>query len=231
MENFGCNIRFNLNLGSCINENVTLTNADNTTSVRFINCNDTRLKAPYEASNVDECTNACFAEPGCMAWSYQISTKYCSLFNTEVNTTWINPDRVYSSGSMSARDMGWVSGMRACKGNETTLAAIQQCGTGPLTQTDNCYRDCNGPYIVNGIGRWLSHDSFSISNMTVEFCKSHCKSFGNKYAGLQDHSQCFCGYKLPPLTEKVDMYQCNMPCQGNPQEICGGDCRNSIFAL
>jgi WSC domain len=66
------------------------------------------------------------------------------------------------------------------------------------------------------------------SGATVEACITLAKQAGYKYAGVQYGIQCFAGDVLGYT--KVDDSECNMPCQTDPSEICGGTWLNSIYS-
>lgn len=51
---------------------------------------------------------------------------------------------------------------------------------------------------------------------------------GFKFMGLQKGSQCFCGNKFGKKPKKPEV-ECGMKCQGNDEQICGGNLRNSIY--
>ncbi|KAF8467322.1 hypothetical protein BDZ91DRAFT_771969 [Kalaharituber pfeilii] len=57
---------------------------------------------------------------------------------------------------------------------------------------------------------------------------SHCQSKGFKYAGTEHAGQCFCGNELKIGSLKPTA-ECNMPCKGNKQEMCGGPKRLTLF--
>ncbi|KAF1963834.1 WSC-domain-containing protein [Byssothecium circinans] len=65
------------------------------------------------------------------------------------------------------------------------------------------------------------------NNATVEQCTSYCKGNNYRYAGLEYHGQCFCGTSVsaPAAPEG----ECNLPCNGDPTQACGGQDRISIY--
>jgi hypothetical protein len=67
----------------------------------------------------------------------------------------------------------------------------------------------------------------SSSNETVESCKQKASVSGYALAGLQNHGECWAGDSLGYT--KVPDGQCNTPCSANPNEMCGGALRNSIY--
>ncbi|OBT50969.1 hypothetical protein VE04_08835 [Pseudogymnoascus sp. 24MN13] len=67
--------------------------------------------------------------------------------------------------------------------------------------------------------------------MTVELCLAACQAAGYKIAGVEYASQCYCGNAfanggaLAPDGNAL----CNMPCDGNAAETCGGPDRLNVF--
>lgn len=61
---------------------------------------------------------------------------------------------------------------------------------------------------------------------TVEACADACHNQGFTYAGLEYGVECWCGNGISssPATEG-----CDMPCSGNPAQICGGPDRLSVY--
>jgi hypothetical protein len=60
------------------------------------------------------------------------------------------------------------------------------------------------------------------STLTTEICLSACKAMGMPYAGTEYSGECYCGTFLNPGSVPTTSDQCNMPCNGDPSEICGG---------
>lgn len=67
--------------------------------------------------------------------------------------------------------------------------------------------------------------------MTIELCLAACRSAGYKIAGVEYASQCYCGNAFAngggPAPD--GNAQCNMPCNGNPAQICGGPDRLNVY--
>jgi len=63
---------------------------------------------------------------------------------------------------------------------------------------------------------------------TVESCKLKAANAGLLYGGLQSYGYCFGGNNLGRY--QVPESQCNTPCTANPNEMCGGAFRNSIWS-
>ena len=65
--------------------------------------------------------------------------------------------------------------------------------------------------------------------MTIERCKKLCSDFPYNdfaYAGVQFSKQCFCGNIAPTITAQ----NCNMPCRGNKEQICGGVWAMNVYS-
>ncbi len=60
-----------------------------------------------------------------------------------------------------------------------------------------------------------------VGGMAVEICITYCKTQGFGVAGAEGGHRCFCGDVLYD-SEMVDESECNMPCTGDPDAMCGG---------
>jgi len=67
----------------------------------------------------------------------------------------------------------------------------------------------------------------SVSNMTVEMCLSFCGS--NTFAGLEYTKECWCSPYLSSIAALLLDSDCNLACEGNSSEICGGSLRLSVY--
>jgi Glyoxal oxidase N-terminus/WSC domain len=118
-----------------------------------------------------------------------------------------------------------------CNGNRTEI-----CG-GPNRLNVYGYKralangfDYKGCYIDQVQGRILSYQQPDSTTLTIEGCISTCRGLGYAVAGMQYSSQCFCDnflYNGAALTADTD---CNMPCSGNPNQICGAGARMTIYS-
>ena len=66
-------------------------------------------------------------------------------------------------------------------------------------------------------------------NGTPTECADLCQGF--RYMGLQDGSQCFCDNDAGGLAAMAPEGDCNMPCAGDANTMCGGPWRNSVYEL
>ena len=110
----------------------------------------------------------------------------------------------------------------------------------PATNYQGCYKGkwtngtkhiCDLPYVVSGDcsnckGPNCHH--FAQWDRTLEGCNAACKNF--KFFGVQyGGSGCFCGNSFG--SHGAAHGACNMTCQGNHTEICGGPNTNSVYAV
>ncbi|KAI9645759.1 hypothetical protein NHQ30_005191 [Ciborinia camelliae] len=112
----------------------------------------------------------------------------------------------------------------SCGGND--ILSVYQDTT--FTTVDNttisdykpmgCYSD------LSSSGRTLAwkQDQIPNANLTIEACLHACKDGGYAFAGVEYSQECYCGVVLGNGTAKVDESNCQMPCNGNTTELCGG---------
>lgn len=74
----------------------------------------------------------------------------------------------------------------------------------------------------------LANDS-----MTVEKCMTACGAAGFKYCGLEYGRECWGGNtldsKLQSANDPSCAMQCDMPCGGNPSQMCGGRATVAVY--
>jgi hypothetical protein len=88
-----------------------------------------------------------------------------------------------------------------------------------------------GCYTDTQASRTLNTTEYLNVAMTIEVCTSACQTAGFIYAGLEYADECYCGNALqngggPAPDGSVG---CNMPCNGNSLETCGGPNRLNLF--
>ncbi|KAF8443424.1 carbohydrate-binding WSC, partial [Terfezia claveryi] len=59
-------------------------------------------------------------------------------------------------------------------------------------------------------------------------CINYCQGKGFKYAGTEYGGQCYCGNDIS-LGKPMPAADCNMVCEGNPKEVCGGPKRLTLW--
>jgi WSC domain len=78
-----------------------------------------------------------------------------------------------------------------------------------------------GCFKENNPGRQLKTQLYSKANNTNEMCIAACAAAGYAYCGTQYTMECWAGPTIP--IQQVDDGNCNYPCTGNVNEICGGN--------
>lgn len=68
--------------------------------------------------------------------------------------------------------------------------------------------------------------------MTIELCQAACQSAGYALAGVEFSQECYCANALTScgIPAPEGNAGCNMVCQGNKAEICGGPNRLNLFS-
>lgn len=90
--------------------------------------------------------------------------------------------------------------------------------------------DYLGCYDVGARARVMPLGPSIIRELTVDRCISICLAEGYEFAGLQNGAECFCGDETYNEQGPADESQCNVPCNGEPSQICGGSFRISVYA-
>jgi hypothetical protein len=87
-----------------------------------------------------------------------------------------------------------------------------------------------GCWIDNGGNRTLQNGAYNpIAPMTVESCLSYCANGQYLYAGVEYGGECFCARSVLAGTTAMPETDCNMHCNGNSSEACGGPNRLNLF--
>jgi hypothetical protein len=72
-------------------------------------------------------------------------------------------------------------------------------------------------------GRALRGTSMTSASMTIDMCVAYCTSNGYSMAGVEYAQECYCDNSLQGgASTSLVSGQCNMPCAGNANTICGG---------
>ncbi|KAF2640151.1 WSC-domain-containing protein [Massarina eburnea CBS 473.64] len=87
------------------------------------------------------------------------------------------------------------------------------------------YSGCFGDSVSSRALPFMTELEFN--NATVEQCTAYCKGNDYRYAGLEYHGQCFCGTSVSAAVASEG--ECNLPCNGDPTQVCGGQDRISIY--
>ena len=67
-------------------------------------------------------------------------------------------------------------------------------------------------------------------SMTPEMCQRICFVDNDfTYSGVQYFHECFCGNVEPPTTKLRTRSECDAPCAGNSDKMCGGSWRMNVY--
>ncbi|KAI0460679.1 WSC domain-containing protein [Xylaria acuta] len=82
----------------------------------------------------------------------------------------------------------------------------------------------------NGKALFYRQDNVDSSTLTTEKCLESCLSGGFPFAGTEYGGECYCGVVIGNGTDlATDASTCNMPCNGNSDQTCGGPARLSLY--
>ncbi|RPB22743.1 WSC-domain-containing protein [Terfezia boudieri ATCC MYA-4762] len=87
---------------------------------------------------------------------------------------------------------------------------------------NGCYFDpVNPTRTLPKMGSWGE-------KITNAGCIKYCQGKGFKYAGTEYGGQCYCGNDIS-LGKPMPAADCNMACEGNPKDVCGGPRRLTLW--
>ncbi|WWC86171.1 uncharacterized protein L201_001044 [Kwoniella dendrophila CBS 6074] len=69
------------------------------------------------------------------------------------------------------------------------------------------------------------------TGMTIDKCLSYCEDAGFRYAGAEYGDECYCSNALPAGIQYQNDWNCNVVCDGNSTEACGGGYALELFEL
>jgi len=78
--------------------------------------------------------------------------------------------------------------------------------------------------------RMFYTDAMGDEQMTNEKCAISCGKQKFLYSATQYSKECYCGDEIIEFRKKTDP-ECNMPCAGNKNTMCGGFSRNSVYKV
>jgi hypothetical protein len=87
------------------------------------------------------------------------------------------------------------------------------------------YKSC---YEDSVYGRTLSQQVNIPGGNSVLACTTACKAAGYKFAGVEWSNECFCDNKIN-FNRAGDLEGCDMVCDGNQLEYCGGAQKLNIY--
>ncbi|KDR73047.1 hypothetical protein GALMADRAFT_142740 [Galerina marginata CBS 339.88] len=82
---------------------------------------------------------------------------------------------------------------------------------------------------VNGAGRSIANPTNVVGQVSIETCTTACFNAGFGIAGAEFANQCFCASAIGNGGGPAAATDCNMVCQGNSSEFCGGPNRLNAY--
>lgn len=89
-------------------------------------------------------------------------------------------------------------------------------------QSHGCYSEAtNGRALVS---KYVTSDT-----QTIDTCAKACAGFS--FFGLEYYYECFCGNEIQAGSLPVDETECNLPCNGDSSQTCGGNSRLNLYSF
>ncbi|KAK3310583.1 uncharacterized protein B0T15DRAFT_518881 [Chaetomium strumarium] len=120
----------------------------------------------------------------------------------------------------------------------TSLAIHTAPGSGYVYY--GCYNETTGLSDTTG-ARALNGGTNLVApgNMTVELCWQFCRTGAGdssggttgrfKFAGLEYARECWCAQEISTLSDKFPDSACDLPCEGNKTQACGGNLKLTVY--
>jgi hypothetical protein len=198
---------------------------ENTT--RFLKLRLTNVAEPGSARLSVTVSKPPFGVPGIIGANNQIdlaegtslapgenatATLYCSIPKEQWNT---DPYYGNAQWTMNVDDPNFAHQFIqfACTAVSEQAPPLLPSGQG-LYRYVGCFKE-------NNPGRQLKTQLYSNLNNTNEMCIAACAAAGYTFCGTQYNVECWAGPTSP--IQQVDDGNCDYPCGGNVNEICGGN--------
>jgi hypothetical protein len=106
------------------------------------------------------------------------------------------------------------------------VTASDSSSSSPGWSHYGCFSDKlgSGNRVLSGI----TFANIGNHQVTTEKCIAYCDKKGFSMAGTEYGGQCFCGNALVGSTELAEA-KCDMPCEGDDTQICGGQLALTVF--
>ncbi|KAI9449272.1 WSC domain-containing protein [Lactarius psammicola] len=140
------------------------------------------------------------------------------------------------SGDPSEVDCGGPSAASTYQRIDSTFVIPTRVQSAGLWKSKGCYSDSPGARAL--------HARVDAGDTTVESCVTACQAQGLTLAGVEFGQECWCGSEIENGQTFVgnddgikhgnfrpypDDPYCNMPCKGDPTELCGGASRLNVY--
>ncbi|KAH8879637.1 WSC-domain-containing protein [Thozetella sp. PMI_491] len=132
----------------------------------------------------------------------------------------LNGTVVSSSSSTSSSATGTATSAASAISSTAVSAPTQPASVGSYAFV-GCYNDTVG-------ARALVDGNTQSDSMSVESCAAYCS--GYQYFAVEYSAECYCGNKISNGGAIVTDGRCNMVCNGNALEYCGGTSGLSLYS-
>jgi len=105
----------------------------------------------------------------------------------------------------------------------------QMCGAGWRMNIYTSQLVLTGECFMDDSDRLLDHFYRRRGWNTPARCRHYCAVNGFEYAGVQSWSECYCGNDAPPSDRLRASTECNAPCPGDADQMCGHHWRMNIY--
>ncbi|GAC95998.1 hypothetical protein PHSY_003576 [Pseudozyma hubeiensis SY62] len=169
-----------------------------------------------------------FNQTGCSMTCKGNRNQYCggpsrlNLYALNGNVNGGVPPPASTTTTASAFSTSTASGSSSSSSTaSSTSSAAAPTSTVP---SNTAYKGC---YSDSTVRRALP---FSAKGGTVQACRSACTSAGYSIAGLEYYGECWCGNALAGGSSIQPDTDCNLPCNADSSQICGGSNRLSVYS-
>lgn len=160
------------------------------------------------ANNIDLAEGTSLA-PG----ESETAALYCAVPKRQVNLPSYSGNATWTINTNTGDDSGKQVIEFVCNAVSEQVGPVFANGTAQYGYL-GCFKEDNP-------GRQLSVQVYASAENNNGRCLTACHDRNYIFAGTQYHSECWCGNALP--IQKSNENDCNFPCSGAGDQICGGD--------
>jgi hypothetical protein len=110
------------------------------------------------------------------------------------------------------------SGQSCSSGSGSPDSTSNATSLVPGWTSAGCWSDSSSDRVLSGI-EFANVGQHSVTNTK---CIQYCAAKGYSVAGTEFGGQCFCGNQLASSSTELEDSECDMPCEGDSTQICGG---------
>jgi len=109
-------------------------------------------------------------------------------------------------------------------GGSWTMTVFTKVATSTQWNSAGCYYDSSSKRMLREVG------TLGIAGLTTEQCIASCATAGYTMAGTEYGNECYCGSQIYKEDGSgVVSTGCNVPCNGNSAQTCGGGNRLNLY--